>query len=158
MASLQQKIFLTSLLLIGVGLLVLLTLLTPGTQAQGPTLPTPTAQYNDGSGGGSNSNDDNNDSPALAYIELQAQSPPGGAWSLVQWLATDGYWYDVEGWRASLAENGFQKWVVEDKDFNTGPFRWVVMQGQSGSIIGTSDSFTLPDEANETLRITVVLE
>ena len=93
----------------------------------------------------------------MAYIELHVQSASSGVWSVVEWQDSDGNWHDVEGWRSSLPEDGIQRWVVEAKDFNTGPFRWVVRQGQSGVAAGMSHSFNLPAGANETVQVMVTL-
>jgi hypothetical protein len=94
----------------------------------------------------------------VAYIELQVQPALSGAWSVVQWQDSAGNWHDVEGWRSSLPESGIQRWVVEAKDFNTGPFQWVVRQGQLGSTAGMSNPFNLPAGANETVRVAVTLQ
>ncbi len=112
-----------------------------------PPTPTPVAD-----------DDDDQSTPLLAHIELQVQAAPAGAWSVVQWQDSDGNWHDVEGWRSVLGSSGHQRWAVEAKDFNTGPFRWVVMRGRSGSIAGISDSFNLPAGANETVPVTVSLQ
>jgi len=129
------------------------------TQA-GPTLPpldppTPTPGPPSGGGDEDTSDDDDDPGPLHAHIELQAQSVPAGAWSVVQWQDTAGNWHDVEGWRSALPDTGFQRWAVEAKDFNTGPFRWLVRQGQMGETSGVSSSFDLPAGANETIRVVV---
>jgi len=123
------------------------------TQAALPSLntPTPVPSPDDDDSG------DDRDTPPIAHIELQVTPAPVGAWSVVQWQDSNGNWHDVEGWRGSIPENGVQRWAVEAKDFNTGPFRWVVMKGQSGPVAGISDLFNLPARANETVQVTVVL-
>lgn len=125
------------------------------TQAALPSLNTPTPTS--GASDGKDSKDSDHTSP-IAYIELYVQPAPAGAWSVVQWQDSAGNWHDVEGWRGSLADSGIQRWVVEAKDFNTGPFRWVVTQGPSGSVAGGSSAFNLPAGANETVQVRVTLK
>ena len=127
----------------------------------GPTLPpvdppTPIPDPGGNPSGGGGENDDTSEDRGgllIAFIELQANS--GGTWSVVQWQDSAGNWHDVEGWRGALPTNGTQRWAVEAKDFNTGPFRWVVTDSQGGSALGMSDAFNLPAGANETLHIKV---
>jgi hypothetical protein len=157
MMSWQQRLFLSVVILLSVGLLLVLASST-GIQAQGPTLPTPTNVPGDGGNGSGGGKDGSRGTPPVAYIELNVLSAPTGAWSVVQWQDSAGNWHDVEGWRSSLPENGIQRWVVEAKDFNTGPFRWVVRQGQLGSTAGMSNPFNLPAGANETVRVAVTLQ
>jgi hypothetical protein len=157
MMSWQQRLFLAMILLLGVGLLLVLASST-GIQAQGPTLPTPTNVPGDGGNGSGGGKDGSRGTPPVAYIELQVQPALSGAWSVVQWQDSAGNWHDVEGWRSSLPESGIQRWVVEAKDFNTGPFQWVVRQGQLGSTAGMSNPFNLPAGANETVRVAVTLQ
>jgi hypothetical protein len=84
--------------------------------------------------------------PVGAYIELVA---PVGAWVVVQWQDSAGSWHDVEGWRGSAANSS--RWWVHPKDFGSGPFRWVIYQGNQVSAM--SEPFYLPGTANETLQI-----
>jgi hypothetical protein len=107
--------------------------------------PTPTRAAED-------HDDDEDDSPVGAYIELEA---PGGNWAVVQWQNSAGTWEDVAGWSGALDAGGSQRWWVAAKDFGTGPFRWVVTQGQDGPVVGSSESFDLPDEANETVQVSL---
>jgi len=150
---------------VSIGIMFALTLITllfglawPGLQIQvmsdlppvDPSTATPTPAP---------SGDDKKDGKSsIAYIELQVQSSLTGNWSVVQWQDMDGNWRDVEGWRGSLSENGFRRWTVEAKDFNTGPFRWVVMRGPSGAITGVSNSFNLPAWAGDTVQVTVSVQ
>lgn len=97
--------------------------------------------------------DDDDSSPVGAYITLQVGAVPAGAWSVVQWLGDDGNWHDVEGWQGSIQTSS--RWWVAAKDFNTGPFRWAVKNGPGGEILGTSQSFTLPQFPNETVSVSV---
>jgi hypothetical protein len=104
------------------------------------------------------SDDDDDDSKPLgAYIELQVAPARTGIWSIVQWQDSAGGWQDVGGWQSPLGVTGYQRWWVAAKDFGSGPFRWIVTQGQGGSILGESEAFTLPRGANETMRVVVSL-
>ncbi len=135
-----------------VAVLLLSGLLTPSiSQAELPNrdTPIPAPSNNDG-----DDDDDGDSSPQLSYIELFASSAPAGAWSAVQWQDPQGGWHDVEGWRGVLGSGGYQRWTVEAKDFGKGPFRWQVRHGgPKGTPLSTSEFFTLPAEANETLQI-----
>ena len=148
-----------------IGLSLTLTLISslvvwPVSQVQaGATLPPrSTSSPTTGTGAGndqSDSNDDDDDSsPMGAYIELQAGVTRGGDWSQVEWQDSNGAWQPVEGWAGSLDSQGSRRWWVAAKDFGTGPFRWVVKEVATGSVLLTSDGFNLPSEANQTVVIT----
>ncbi len=134
-----------------VAVLLLSGLLTPSiSQAELPNrdTPIPAPSNND------NDDNDNDGSPLLAYIELFASSAPAGAWSAVQWQDPQGGWHDVEGWRSELETGGYQRWTVEANDFGSGPFRWQVrLGGPRGTLLSTTESFTLPAGANETVQL-----
>jgi hypothetical protein len=100
---------------------------------------------------------DRDSDPIGAYIQLQAVNPPSGSWSVVQWKDSAGNWHDVPGWRGQLEARGQVRWWVAAKDFGTGPFRWSVMRGHEGPLLGSSRPFDLPGNANETLQIVVSL-
>lgn len=123
------------------------------TQA-GPTLPPREPPPNDSP---DENDDDGGNAPLVATIELQVQPAQAGLWTVVQWQDSDGNWHDVEGWRGNLEAGGKKMWQVAAKDFGTGPFRWVVYQGQDGSELETSEPFTLPRQANEVVRVVVSL-
>jgi hypothetical protein len=106
--------------------------------------------------------------PAGAWIELRAYPPPGDPsftwqelWTVVQWQDINDGWHDVEGWRGTpdrVAEGaGSKVWWVAQKDFGTGPFRWIVHLGQGSEHLVQSDPFTLPDAAGAILTIEVQL-
>jgi hypothetical protein len=106
--------------------------------------------------------------PAGAWIELDCQlsAPSRSAhwaelWTAVQWQDSAGRWHDVEGWRGNLDELansvGKKVWWVAEKDFGTGPFRWVVRRGEDGELLAGSEPFHLPEADRETLRVGVVL-
>ena len=100
-----------------------------------------------------NDNDDDDPAPIGAYIHLSGHLSGGqtGAWSVVQWLGSDGNWHDVEGWRSSAAHNVI--WWVAQKDFGTGPFRWAIYEQAGGKLVSLSPEFTLPAAANQSLSI-----
>lgn len=106
----------------------------------GPTLPpreptaTPQPQRDD----------NRNSAPIGATILLQ--NAPTGVWSAVQWQDANGDWQTVEGWQGAVDANGAKQWWVAQKDFGSGPFRWLVGDA-------ASESFTLPAEANSTLIV-----
>ena len=102
--------------------------------------------------------EDTDDGPIGSHIELQTQPVTAGLWGVVQWQDQQGDWHNVEGWQGTLNSTGTQRWWVEQKDFATGPFRWIVMSAQNGTIRGTSQLFDLPIGADQTLLIVVLLE
>ncbi|TEU11279.1 MAG: hypothetical protein E3J21_24015 [Anaerolineales bacterium] len=100
----------------------------------------------------------NNDGkPAGAHIILQVQSAPVEVWTVVQWQDSAGSWHDIEGWSGALDEGDQKVWWVAPKDFGTGPFRWLVYQGQGGKLLAQSELFYLSYSAGETARIEVSL-
>ena len=106
--------------------------------------------------------DDEGDSdrgaPLGAYLELQVAPVPPGAWSVVQWADSAGNWHNVEGWQRELGLDGFERWWVAAKDFNTGPFRWLVTQGAGGPELGVSQPFYLPGGGNQVVRVGVTVD
>jgi hypothetical protein len=150
-----QAILLIVFTSILMGVLLLMGLSAPVTQAgsglPGRNTPTPTPPPS------SDGDDDNDGGPIGAYIELHVPDAPAGAWTVVQWQNELDDWYDVEGWRGTLDEQGRRRWWVAKKDFGTGPFRWVVKQGPNGSVLGSSTPFNLPVEVNQTLPVEVKL-
>ena len=108
------------------------------------------------------SDDDKDDKPIGASIELhvqnlQVQNATAGVWSVIQWQDSAGNWHNVDGWQGTLDANGFRYWWVAQKDFGTGPFRWLVTQSQDGPMLGKSAPFNLPLKANEIKQIKVLL-
>lgn len=83
-------------------------------------------------------------------------------WTVVQWQDSLGNWHAVEGWRGGLdavEENTGQKtWWVAERDFGTGPFRWVVYRSLDGSVLITSEVFHLPSSAEEVVIVDVSLQ
>lgn len=93
--------------------------------------------------------------PAGAYIELMGLPDNNQYWTVVQWQDRQGNWHNVDGWQG-WPDNGGKKWWVAGKDFGTGPFRWMVYQGQNnGPEVGHSDNFLLPPFALQTVQITI---
>jgi hypothetical protein len=92
-----------------------------------------------------------------AYLELQAQPPQTGLWTVIQWQDSTGNWQNVEGWQGTLDVGGKKVWWVEAKHFGKGPFRWVITQNQNGPLLAASQPFSLPKQANEIAKIEVSL-
>ncbi len=104
------------------------------------------------------SDDDDDDSPSGAYIKLQVQPARSGLWSTVEWQDNAGGWHKVEGWDRALDAGGSEHWWVEAKDFDTGPFYWIVTEGAGGALLGASQPFNLPDQANTATLVVISLE
>lgn len=122
----------------------------------GPQLPprnpppvTPTVGDDDG--------EDDHNPPPGAYIELQTQSAPAEAWTVVQWQDQLGGWHEVEGWQGTLELDGSKRWWVAARDFGQSPFRWIVTQGKDGQSLAASAPFNLPTAAYEIVRSEVSL-
>jgi len=109
--------------------------LSPGgtAQAGGPPPRTPLAPTATPDGG-----------PAVGAIRLEAGGAPATAWTVVQWQDALGGWHDVEGWQGELDEGQAKVWWVLEKDFGTGPFRWVVLTRKGGTAWKASAAFDLP--------------
>ncbi len=119
---------------------------------QQSTVPPPTEPGQDDKDG---KDDRDSDTPVGAYIELHAPSFPVGVWTVVQWQDSAGGWHNVEGWQGSLQANGYRRWWVAAKDFDTGPFRWLVTAAPNREIRGKSESFKLPDRPNQIRRVEI---
>jgi hypothetical protein len=91
--------------------------------------------------------------PAVAAIRLDAPGAPAAAWTVVQWQDALGGWHDVEGWQGDLDEGQQKVWWVLEKDFGTGPFRWVVLARRGGPIWKLSAAFTLPAGGGRTTTV-----
>ncbi len=131
------------ILMVGFGLLLIATLsnvFSMPVQAELPPRPTPTPVPVPTSA-----------APRGATIVLQTQV---GAWSVVQWQDVNGDWHDVDGWRGAVTD-GTVVWWVAQKDFGTGPFRWVAYQSDGGAVMAASAPFTLPDAVNQRLLVTL---
>ena len=112
---------------------VLLNVLGPATAEGNRIIPCPT------------------DSPKKASIVLRVADAPAGAWASVQWFdPAKNAWNAVPGWTGLLNQdpNGFMLFAVDQKDWATGPFRWVVYDknpAQGGTMWAVTDKFSLPD-------------
>lgn len=99
-------------------------------------------------------------SPKGAYIALNASAGAVDAWTIVQWQDAFGGWHDVDGWQGAFDEmndgTGQKVWWVAEKDFETGPFRWVVYQ--DGTFLAASESFYLPGEVGQTVTVMVPIK
>jgi hypothetical protein len=134
-----------------VGLLGWTVLPAPVVEAGLPARETPTPTPRPDSGGNKKDN-----APVGAWIEVQVLGAPTGAWSVVQWQNSAGGWENVTGWQGPLPQN--TRWWVAGKDFGTGPFRWVITQGSDRPELGGSQPFNLPAEANQVLRVEVIIQ
>lgn len=80
-----------------------------------------------------------------SMIVLLSDSADGDDWVVVEWLAGDGNWYQVDGWRGHI-NNGQLIWWVAQENLGQGPFRWVVYDDESEAVmLKTSDGFNLPE-------------
>ncbi len=94
--------------------------------------------------------------PPAGFISLQADPPQEGLWAVVQWQDAQNNWNNVDGWWRPLRE-GKQVWEVFPAEFGKGPFRWEVLQGQGGPVLGQSTPFFLPNSVGQTVRVSVSL-
>lgn len=92
--------------------------------------------------------------PNLATIVLYAGPGYDGAWTVVQWQGGDGVWHDVTGWRGHV-RGGQVRWQVAEKDFGTGPFRWLVYDKKGGVLRAMSAVFSLPTSGSQTVTVQV---
>lgn len=73
-------------------------------------------------------------------------------WTVIEWQDAAGDWHPVVGWQGSfdhvLPEGeryfGLKTWWVAPDDLGTGLFRWLVYREHGGTLLSTSDSFSLP--------------
>lgn len=92
-----------------------------------------------------------------AWIELHGNWVDPRLWTTVQWQDGTGNWHEVTNWQGTFNEAGVVTWFVEQKDFNKGPFRWVVYQGQGGAVLTISPSFYLPTSIGQVVRTDAML-
>jgi hypothetical protein len=95
--------------------------------------------------------------PSVATLILEVQPAKSSLWSVVQWQDASKNWHDVDAWRGAIV-NGRTIWWVEQKDWATGPFRWVIYNQDSNRLLVTSQSFMLPDQARKSLVIPIHLK
>jgi hypothetical protein len=138
--------------LINLGLAIVLTLLVWSAVAPAGALAQDPDPIN-GEANGSNG-DDEDDAANGAYIELRVQPALGEAWTVVQWQDSMGRWQDVDGWRAQVEPGQAVNWWVAPKHLDTGPYRWLVYQGEDRrAVVWASELFYLPKQG-ETLVVT----
>lgn len=141
----KYKFLVSVLSIAALGFLVVLTLTAAvPTQDLPPRPPTPTPESSPLRG---------------AFITLRAWNAPLDAWTVVQWQDALGDWHDVEGWRGRLDDKiGAEKtWWVAPRDFETGPFRWLVYAEPGGELLGASDAFDLPERTGQVVTVDLVL-
>jgi hypothetical protein len=90
-------------------------------------------------------------------IELHVDPFEPGRAAVVQWQDGLGVWHDVDGWRGEMEEKRVTWWVAP-KDFDTGPFRWVVYRFADGEVLATSESFNLPRGNGHVIRVGVSIQ
>ena len=96
-------------------------------------------------------------------IELRTYTAQAVDWesvhTLVQWQDGLGSWHNIDGWRGTLdeiyADGGRKTWFVPEAHFGTGPFRWVIYQGEE--TLAASDPFDMPESDNQLVRTVVTL-
>ena len=80
-----------------------------------------------------------------SLIVLQTSSADSDDWVTIEWLAADGRWYEVDGWRGHI-HHGQLIWWVAPENLGEGKFRWVVYNNDSKSqLLRRSDPFYLPE-------------
>jgi hypothetical protein len=87
--------------------------------------------------------------PNIAGIAIRVVDPPKGAWVQMQWSTwAKKDWYPVEEWSGPLSQDeaGWGAVWYEEKNYGTGPFRWVIFDGNpaaGGQVWGMSLPFYL---------------
>ena len=89
--------------------------------------------------------------PPGAYIELHLTPPDPTLWTQVEWQDGLGEWHRVDGWQGPIdgvrQGIGWKRWWLAADLFGRGPFRWVALNHQDGTLIAASAPFTLPTGA-----------
>ena len=81
-----------------------------------------------------------------SLIVLQTSSGDADDWVTIQWLAGDGNWYEVDGWRGNI-HNGQVIWWVAPENLGDGMFKWVVYDDESQATqLSVSEPFNLPEQ------------
>lgn len=84
-----------------------------------------------------------------ARIVLQAPTFEADDWTVVQWRAADGNWYDVTGWQGNFHADGTVLWWVGIDQLGQQNFRWVVYDDvQKSTVLSSSETFNLPSAHN----------
>jgi hypothetical protein len=164
----MQEDLLRFVLALVIGLMVVASL--DGLSSALPPRPEPRTQPTQGSEASHGNASDG------AVLLLRVQFPPTWNWEQthwqelwtgVQWLnPSTGIWNDVDGWQGKLdgltnEEDhtlvGQKAWWVMKPHLGTGPFRWIVYDGQGGPPLATSDPFQLPEMVDQTRSVNVSL-
>ena len=113
--------------------------------------------------------------PVGGFLRLQVACPGPWSWTAhpwqathtqVQWQTGEGDWVNVTGWYGALDDvdvdadgsvTGTKTWWVAPRDFHTGPFRWLVTAGNSGTSLSVSEPFTLPARSAHTVDVSVIV-
>jgi len=88
---------------------------------------------------------------AVASIILIADSDMGDWQTAVQWQDHKEKWHVVEGWQAPFNKYNQVAWAVAEDEYGKGPFRWVILDGDT--ITDSSTDFYLPLSAAESVII-----
>ena len=81
-----------------------------------------------------------------SLIVLETSSGDADDWVTIEWLAGDGNWYEVDGWRGHI-HNGKVIWWVAPENLGEGMFKWVVYSDDSKAVkLKVSDPFYLPEQ------------
>lgn len=124
-----------------------------------PPRPENSGPPSSGGGGGDHGSDGTGGGLAFgSYIELQVNPPQPEAWAGVQWRDASETWFDVDGWQGDLDDAGQQSWWVGAANLGQGPFRWIVYQDSTRTVVLGSSEFYLPRTIGEVLKVEVSLQ
>jgi hypothetical protein len=83
-------------------------------------------------------------------------------WTVVQWQDGLGQWHVVEGWRGELDKvahgKGRKVWWLSGDLFEKGPFRWLIYAKTTGTLLATSEPFTMPSYNGEVTYVDLLIE
>lgn len=147
----QQERAVSAILLIGMICMLLIIVWTPLLVEAGPFMFIQTSTASESSLAGQFEF-------SQAYIELQFSPAQANLWAAVQRQTSAGVWQTVENWQGPLNAAGLAREQVEAGDFGAGPFRWAVLAKPNGTILATSQPFTLPTLPNETIHVLIELD
>jgi hypothetical protein len=81
-----------------------------------------------------------------SLIVLETSSSDEDDWVTMEWLAGDGSWYEVDGWRGNI-HNGQVIWWVAPENLGDGMFKWMVYSDDTKTThLKSSDPFYLPEQ------------
>lgn len=141
--------------LVAFGLLVVLAMSATSLGAAPPALPPRPTVITQVPGPGERK-------PQGGWIELHARVPhPAEIECVVQWQDELGAWHDVDSWRGRFDEIregiGYKTWWLDEWLFGKPNFRWVVYEGATGRVLGTSVVFAMPTENRHTVLVDVAV-